>query len=388
MVAQRVTAQTLSFFGLPTPEQIVRITTPANHATFYTPVDIPIFAFVHEEGGQFGLPYTFTNVDFYYSGTNDLGQKFTNSLGAGFCLSSNNPPPVFPFQTYAIRPLVSLNPMYCLVWTNAPVGSFALTVVARRPLSLGTQPPPGVTATSWTSAPVNVTILASTTNSNPTDVVSIVATDPIAIAGTNACWIWPGITNTTPAWTNWPPPKWGYVTNWGPKGAVFTVRRFGNAATNLTVHYTIGGTASNGVDYVELPGSVTIPPGEAYALIPVVPMDHGVTNLSKTVVLALPADTNVPPAYTLGFPRQAAVLILDYWPRPLPWLLADRSFHLNTSGPDGAWFSVQNSPDLQNWTTVSTNQVIHGSIDYVDPGAPNYSSGFYRAVPLTNTSGN
>jgi len=37
-----------------------------------------------------------------------------------------------------------------------------------------------------------------------------------------------------------------------------------------------------------------------------------------------------------------------------------------------------------NWTPVCTNQVIDGSIDFVDPDAANNASRFYRAVPLTN----
>ena len=224
---------------------------------------------------------------------------------------------------------------------------------------------------------------------SPTNVVSIVATDPIAIAATNAYWFWPGITNAVPAWTNWPPPHWGYTTNWGPKNALFTVRRFGDASAALTVNYNIGGTASNGVDYATLTNFVTIPAGEAYGLIPVVPIDNGSTNFSKTVVLTLAPDTNTPPDYIVGIPSHAAALILDYWPRPLPFLLSDGSFHVNlsgtTGGPDGAWFAAQISSDLQNWTSVSTNQVFQGSIDFMDPDAPNNSVRFYEAVPVTNT---
>jgi hypothetical protein len=371
-VGRPVSAQPvpLSYFQRPTANFYVRITSPANHATFYTPVDIPIFAFAREEVLSPAVnDVEYTNVDFYAG---------TNYLGAGFCLSSNNPPKAFPLQAYAVKPLPRLGAMYCLVWTNAPAGSYALTAVARGRDVIQS------TGLSRTSAPVNITILASLTNQNVPDVASITATDPIAVAGTNACWVWPGITNATPAWTNWPPAHWGYTTNWGPKNALFTVRRFGNADTNLTVNYSIGGTASNGVDYVELPGSVTVPAGEAYALIPVVPIDNSVTNFSKTVILSLTADTNTPPDYTVGVPARAEALIMDYWPRPRPWLLADRTFHVNTNGPDGAWFYIQNSGDLKHWTPVSTNQIVHGSLDFIDPEAPGNSVRFYQAVPLTN----
>ena len=104
--------------------------------------------------------------------------------------------------------------------------------------------------------------------------MSIVATDPIAIAGTNA-YVWRGVTNATPSWTNWSSATFQWFTNWGPKNALFTVRRFGDVSSNLNVNYSIGGTASNGVDYAALLGFVTVPAGSAYALIPIVPIDNG-----------------------------------------------------------------------------------------------------------------
>jgi hypothetical protein len=352
---------------------VVRITSPANHATFYTPVDLPIFAFAHDGVDTVAA---YGSVDFYAS--NSAGRIY---LGKGMRLS--DPPPVnAPFPCYVLEAVPRLGAVYCVVWTNAPAGSYALTAVATNTTPLEFEPKTDTNRTA-TSAPVNITIVASVTNNNPADVVSIVASDPVAIAGTNACWTWPGMTNATPAWTNWPPnpSQWGTFTNWGPKNGMFTVRRFGNAVNNLTVNYSVSGTAVSNVDYVGLPGSVTIPAGKAYVMIPVVPLDSGTTNYSGTVVLSLKPD---PEVYTLGIPSRAAVIIRDYWPRPLPWLLTDRLFHFNTNGPDGAWFSMQNSGDLQNWTSVATNQVVHGSIDYVDPDAPSNSIRFYRFVPLTN----
>ena len=344
----------------------VRITSPANHATFYAPVDIPIFAYVR------AAEFTVTGVEFF-AGTNDLGE--------GFILGSTNHGPIYPIPQYVLgSPVNALRLMYDLVWTNVPPGSYALTVVAR-----GYNPLLPTDSESRTSAPVNITVLASATNSNPVNLVSLVAADPIAIAGTNASWNWPGLTNAVPAWTNWPPVYSHSFTNWGPKDALFMVRRLGDVSAPLTVTYAIGGTASNGVDYVTLPGTVYFPAAEASALIPVVPIDRGVTNFSQTVILALIPDTNAPPAYSVGYPQTAAALILENWPRPLPFLLSDHSFHLNASGPDGAWFSVQCSGDLLNWSSLSTNQAVQGSIDFIDPGAPACSSRFYRIQPLANS---
>jgi hypothetical protein len=346
----------------------VRIASPANHAVFYTPVDIPIFAYTRSE-------VLFTNVEFYANGTD---------LGHGVSLSSTNRA---PFQAFAppsiMRPAVlgRLGSLWCLVWSNAPAGNYSLTAVAKG-MELFF---PTVATLNVTSAPVNITILSSTNGTNPTDVVNIVATDPTAIAGTNSSWVWPGMTNRVPSWTNWPPPHWGYFTNWGPKAGLFTVRRFGDASSALTVDYQIGGTASNGVDYVALPGYVSLPPGGAYALIPIVPIDNGSNTVAKSVILALGPSTNAPPDYVVGFPSCAEAIILPCWPRPVPWLLPDGGFHVNANGPDGAWFTVESSPDLVNWSSLGTNQVFQGSVDFVDPNGRGSQAGFYRVVPRTNS---
>jgi hypothetical protein len=142
-----------------------------------------------------------------------------------------------------------------------------------------------------------------------------------------------------------------------------------------------------------LPGFIKIPAGAGYGLIPVMPVDNGSNNLVKTVILTLTAATNTP-TYTIGFPKQAGALIYYRWPRPtpfpLPFLpvassLADGSIHLTGTGPDGTWFALQSSPDLVNWSTIGTNQVVQGSVDFIDPGAAGSSAGFYLVTPLTNS---
>src|SRR5215469_15372186 len=61
---------------------VVRIVSPANHAVFFAPVDIPIFAYVRPEPNV-----TFTNVEFY-AGSVDLGKGI--KLG-----STNSPKPIY-----------------------------------------------------------------------------------------------------------------------------------------------------------------------------------------------------------------------------------------------------------------------------------------------------
>jgi hypothetical protein len=339
---------------------VVRITSPPNGAIFRAPLNLPLFAYAADPDGFV------TSVEFFAGAT---------GLGFGHPVTAV-PPPLPPGPVQPPILIVVPTNYWELTWSNAPVGNYALTAKAT-----------DNGGASTFSAPVNITILPPLpppTNRPP--IVSIVATDPIAIEGTN-CWPWLGLTNATPTWSNWLAGTAAccIFTNCGPKNAVFTVWSFGNTNQNVTVTYAIGGTATNGVDYVTLPGSVTIPAGQCQAQITVVPLDDGPPDITSTVILTLTASTNVPPAYLLGFPRSAAAVILDSTHPRLPTaVLPDKCFHLAATGPDGAWFRIEYSTDLLNWTTVCTNQVIAGSIDFLDPDAPNYNNRFYRAVPVTD----
>jgi hypothetical protein len=231
---------------------------------------------------------------------------------------------------------------------------------------------------------VDITVLPPPpppTNKPP--IVNIVATDPVAVEGTNS-WIWMGESNSPPTWAAWPSAVCRCFTNCGPKTATFTVHRFGDTNDDLTVNYAIGGTASNGVDYVALPGDVTVPAGAGAAFITIVPIDHNPPDVVKTVVLTLDASTN----YIVGIPPRAAAIIVDR-PRPCPVAsaLADKCFHMSVPGPEGAWFAIECSTDLANWTSICTNQVVNGSIDFVDPDAPGYTARYYQVVPVAGPPG-
>ena len=342
----------------------VTITSPQNHAVFYTPVDLPLFATVSDSLHT-------TNVEFY-AGSTDLGPGV--NLGR-----VSRPPTLFNWSIVNPR----LESVWCLVWSNVPAGSYVLTARNSGSNSLG-----GFTHyTSRTSAPVNITVVSSSAATNGPDVVSVVATDPIAISGTNS-WTWWGMTNTTPSWTNWPPPRWQLFTNWGPKNALFTVRRFGDVTHALNVTYALSGTATNGTDYATLPNSVTFPAGAGYALIPVVPIDTGAPYSPKTVVLTLNPPSLAGPPYAIGPQRRAAVVILHDWFRTyVPAVLPGGSFALNAAGPDGAWFNVETSSDLLNWSSAGTNQVFQGSINFVDMNAPSNTAHFYRTTPQSGPPG-
>ena len=112
-------------------------------------------------------------------------------------------------------------------------------------------------------------------------------------------------------------PEWGIQTRQTPsRKAAFQVWRSGSASRALTVNYSVGGSASNGVDYAALSGEVTIPAGSRFARILVRPIDDNDveqgfvgTNYisSETVVLTLQPSS----AYKLNFLRRARVFIID-----------------------------------------------------------------------------
>ncbi len=191
-------------------------------------------------------------------------------------------------------------------------------------------------------------------------VVNIVARDPFASEGTNF---------------------------WGTNTATFVVRRSDGTNTDLTVFYDIGGTASNGVDYVALPGSVTIPAGRHSARIVVVPLDDADNELIETVVLKLrePEPPVVPPPYLIGFPSKAAAFILDTdQTRPPCQMLSDGLFHLCQPGTNGFCFRIEVTSNLVDWVPVCTNIVTDAAIHFVDPDATSFAHRFYRVLPEAN----
>lgn len=87
----------------------------------------------------------------------------------------------------------------------------------------------------------------------------------------------------------------------------FTIARTGGTQTALTVNYTIGGNAQNGIDYVSLSGAVVIPAGASSANVAVTPIEDAFGESDETVTLTLSANG----AYTLGTPNSATVTIAD-----------------------------------------------------------------------------
>lgn len=93
----------------------------------------------------------------------------------------------------------------------------------------------------------------------------------------------------------------------GSDPGVFTISRTGDSNAPLTVNYTIGGNATEGVDYNTIGNSVTIPVGSDSVTVTIQPINDAIID-DEEVVLSLIA---IEDFYTVGAPGSAAVTITD-----------------------------------------------------------------------------
>ncbi|MEQ1858582.1 MAG: Calx-beta domain-containing protein [Chthoniobacteraceae bacterium] len=97
------------------------------------------------------------------------------------------------------------------------------------------------------------------------------------------------------------------ATEGGADTGLFSISRTGDTTNPLVVEYTIGGAALHGVDYLPLPGTITIPAGAASAPVLIVPVDDAHGEPAQTVILQLRND----PRLLLDAANLATVTIND-----------------------------------------------------------------------------
>jgi len=309
---------------------VVQLDLPRDGEVFVAPTNILLRARAQDVEDGFNL-----TVEFF---------EGANSLGLGTFVASR----------------CVLCPYYALVWSNVPPGGYVITAKAT---DSG-----GATAVS---NPARIKVLENPPTNLP-PVVDIIARDPFASEGTN---FWLGLDTTAAVLAIW---NWWHVNIGGTNTATFVVHRHGPTNDDLVVNYDIGGTASNGVDYVALPGTVTIPAGRHSARIVVVPIDDTLVEGIETVVLKLEPSAD----YTIGFPARAAAFIIDNDLHRLPCaVLSDGEFHLCQPATNGFCFRIEASTDLLHWGPICTNVVTDGALHFVDPDSPLLDTRFYRAQP-------
>jgi hypothetical protein len=120
------------------------------------------------------------------------------------------------------------------------------------------------------------------------------------------------------------------VAESGPDSGLLRFTRDLIGASDLTINYSLSGTASNGVDYVALSGAATIPSGQTFALVPITAIDDLEVEGNETVIVTILANT----AYQLGDSPSATVTINDDDP-PRVFITATNNFLREGSSSTG-----------------------------------------------------
>ena len=255
------------------------------------------------------------------------------------------------------------NNVFSLLWTNIPAGQFSITAKARDAINEGisvTSAPANVTVTRTNPAPY-VYIYIPSNGSRFTNIMTMGlsayafpgatdrhVTNVDLILGSNVIASIPPSSSTANyfhyQWTNPPPGEYvltaratddiGLTTlssavtftvvngakvsltvvdataeesSGEPNTGAAVISRTGDTSNAVTVYYKIVGSASNGVDYVTLPGSVTLPPGASEATVVVTPIDDSQHENIETVSLTLLTNS----AYTTIYPTNGTISIID-----------------------------------------------------------------------------
>jgi hypothetical protein len=248
-------------------------------------------------------------------------------------------------------------------------------------------PPPGQTQTftfSWTDAspgphmlsvrfrdddgapgfaePVAITV----TEADGLPVITVVAADPFAVE-----------------------PTTGVLAN----TATFRLRRSGPNTAALSVNYSLGGSATNGVDYAHLPVGVTFPAGESSVPVVIEPLADNLAEGRETVILKVEAQfDDGPERYHVGRHDHAAAVIADAsWHLPHPEdqhcsPVGAGLFHLCFPAPAAvAAFRIEATEDFLQWETVQEGSPEAGEAHFVDADAPGLKRRFYRMAEDAGT---
>ena len=187
-------------------------------------------------------------------------------------------------------------------------------------VSSGTVIATGATATTATlTAPATgsaiVVRLTVTDDAGKTDIADISVAPTAATssaptsAGTKAC-----LTDITPPNGVTIAATTANAAEAGTATGLFTVTRTGSTAAALTVNLAIGGSATAGSDYTNLPTTATIAAGSASATVTVTPVDDSLVEGAETVVATVQTGSG----YQIGDPASATVTIADNDTTPAP----------------------------------------------------------------------
>jgi hypothetical protein len=197
------------------------------------------------------------NVQLYLSGTASLGSDF------------------------------SLNPSIANNSVTIPAGANSVTFAFQAISNASLSGPRTVT----------LTLVDDSNYLSPSYALAPLAEQTITILGNNSA-AKPAVILATPTpqiWEN------------GMDNGQFVFTRAGSLQNDLTVYYSVAGTANPATDYTPLAGVAVIPAGQTTVTIPFQPTGDTTVGPDKTVVVTVLANA----AYTVGSPASATITILE-----------------------------------------------------------------------------
>lgn len=148
-------------------------------------------------------------------------------------------------------------------------------------------------------------------------------------------------------------------------GGLLSISRTGAKTAPLVVHFTVGGSATAGLDYVDLGHQVEIGAGSSSVTIPISGLGDALVEGTETVVITLASDSG----YALGAVSSGTVNILDV-ALPVLNLTVNDSAASEAAGNGGL---VTISRSGARTTALPVSFSLSGSatagLDYDDPGS-------------------
>jgi hypothetical protein len=165
----------------------------------------------------------------------------------------------------------------------------------------------------------------------------------------------------------------------GPNPGVFKFQRTGNTSNALTVTYSLGGTATPGVDYSSPGSTVTIPAGAASATLQITPL--ATTNIvsTKTVVLNVASNLN----YSVAPPANATVNITGNSVPASNLNVGVTGATLTWPSVAGASYQIAYKDQLTDPTWKLTGATVSGQANitsWTDSGSKTQAQRFYLII--------
>jgi hypothetical protein len=165
----------------------------------------------------------------------------------------------------------------------------------------------------------------------------------------------------------------------GPDSGSFTVSVDTAPAADLTVRYSVSGTATNGEDYAALPGWVTIPAGATWAPVDLVIQGDARLEASETAILTLEPSSS----YRVGSPAAASVRITELDGQSAKPRVSVSAVDPNASEPGGADGSFAVTRTGSTAASLLIDMVVAGSAlegtDFANvPGTVLFAKGVSR----------